>query len=227
MRKIEELGWAAGVAAVVAVLGFGLGWLWYVIAPPLPVRKVEGGYTYTEPDPEQPIAGDGWFAILAMAFGILLTLVVWAILRKARGPLQLTGLVLGALAAGVIAIKLGESLEKAKYDAAMKAAAIEQVVDSPAKITVVKRFHGWPYAGIVYLPALGSALSYAVLAGWSRWPGLRPEPEEDDDEEFSSSMAWDPADPETPEPPVPRAEEPSPGSGTSARTEDGSPDQPR
>lgn len=232
MRKIEELGWAAVAAVSVSVLGFGLGLLWYLAAPPLPVRKVEGGFAYIQPNPEQPVAADGWFAILGLLFGVLVALAFWALLRRSRGPVQLAGLVLGAIAAGWIAFNFGMALEKQKYEAGMKSAAMEQVVDSPAKINTVKRFKVClsgckqiPLVGTPLIPALGVSLAYAVLAGWSRWPSLRPG--EQDEGDTNLLMAEDPADQATLALPLPPAGGLSPAPESSARREDGWPDPPR
>jgi hypothetical protein len=231
VRKIEELGWAGIAAVSVSALGLGLGLLWYLVVPPLPVRKVEGGFAYIQPDPEQPVAADGWFAILGLLFGVLMALAFWAILRKSRGPVQLAGLVLGAIAAGWIAFNFGMALEKQKYDAGMKAAVMEQIVDSPAKINAVKRFNvpllgNKPLVGTPLVPALGVSLAYAVLAGWSRWPSLRPH-EQYDDDDINLLMAGDLTDQATPGPPSPPAEGLSPAPESSARREDGWPDPPR
>jgi hypothetical protein len=213
----RELGLAIAVALAVTVLGAGLGLLWFVIAPPLPVRKVEGGYAYIQPDPEQPVAADGWFVILGLFFGILIAIAVWAILRRYRGPLQMLALVLGTLAAGFIALKTGQTLEERRYEPGVRNATAEQVVDSPAKPAVTRtqlcvpltgRCTSFP-GGIQLIPALGASLAYAVMAGWSRWPGLRPG--EEDDGDLSSPTVWDPADPESPGPPVPDATERPPG----------------
>ena len=47
--------WALALAAVIAVLGLGLGLLWHAVAPTLPLRIVEQGAVYTSPE---PVIGD-------------------------------------------------------------------------------------------------------------------------------------------------------------------------
>jgi hypothetical protein len=217
----KELGLAAAVAVGVSALGAALGWLWFVIAPPLPVRKVEGGYAYIQPDPEQPVAADGWFVILGLLFGILIAIAVWAILRRYRGPLQMVALILGALAAGFIALKTGQVLEKQKYDAGVRGAALEAVVDSPAKPAVTSTQLCLPFTdlcrslpgGVQLIPALGASLTYAIMAGWSRWPSLRPDEPDPEEDDLSSAMAWDPAGQGWPAQPGPGQAEPPPARG--------------
>ena len=67
---------------------------WYdawdgVLAPDTPVLKTAEGAIYAEPQPEQPIAADGWFSLLGLGFGLLVALVLWFVLRRRRGPVGL------------------------------------------------------------------------------------------------------------------------------------------
>jgi hypothetical protein len=71
-----------------------------------------------------------------------------------------------------------------------------------------------PYGNLL-LPAFGAAVTYTLLAGWSRWPSLRPEPEPDlswvhaapagAGPQVSSGPADSPAPTAAPEPPAPGA----------------------
>ncbi|MBM0257971.1 DUF2567 domain-containing protein, partial [Micromonospora sp. 4G55] len=62
--------------------------------------------------------------------------------------------------------------------------------------------------GDLLLPAFAAAVTYTLLAGWSRWPSLRPEPE-------PGGLSWAPgampAPTAAPEPPAPGAAEPPRG----------------
>ncbi|NUT06447.1 MAG: DUF2567 domain-containing protein, partial [Hamadaea sp.] len=68
------------------VLGFPLGLLWQQLAPNVPVLIVEDGAVYNDPQPEQFMSGDGWFAVLGVSFGIVLAVVAWVLVRRLRGP---------------------------------------------------------------------------------------------------------------------------------------------
>ena len=154
----RELLSALVVAVAVFVGGALLGLAWYLLAPPLPLRKVEGGLAYTSPQPEQLAAQDGWFAILGFAFGILAAVGAWVLARRYRGPIQLFAVLVGAVGAGWLAWQIGMQIDQDEYRQAVASAP------------------------------MGTVIAYAVLAGWSRWPSLRRE--EDEQERLVQGGGW-------------------------------------
>lgn len=205
---------AATVLAAVlalAVLGVPFGLLWAVLAPDTPVLKTAEGAIYTEPQPEQPIAADGWFSLLGLAFGLLVALALWFVLRRRRGPVGLLAAVLGALVAAPVAWQVGRRVGLATFERLLATAPPGQAFTKPADL----RAGGVDWLlgvlpvphGSLLLPAFGAAIMYTLLAGWSRWPGLRPEP----DPGFSWVSAGTPAPPAAPEPPAPDAAGPPRG----------------
>jgi ABC-type Fe3+-siderophore transport system permease subunit len=210
----------AGLVAVsVAASGVLLGIVWYLVAPPLPLMKVEGDrLAYISPEPEQPVAADSWFTILGFAFGIIAAVLVWVLARRARGPLQLIALTLGALAAGYVAFAVGTNINTS-FDARRAEAAVNQVVERPAELSASNMRLCLPLldrclsvrSGNLLVPALGAVVGYSLLAGWSSWPSLRREEEEA--EQLSFAMAQDQAETGPPEPPGSPGPERSPGQG--------------
>ena len=79
---------AAGLTIVaLAVLGGPLGLLWRLLAPTVPVINAgDGRIVINEQSPEEFIAADGWFTILGFAFGLVVAVVAWLVLRRFRGP---------------------------------------------------------------------------------------------------------------------------------------------
>ncbi|PWR05093.1 DUF2567 domain-containing protein [Micromonospora acroterricola] len=203
-----------GVALALAVLGAPLGLLWAALAPDTPVLKTAEGAIYAEPQPEQPIAADGWFSLLGLAFGVLAALVLWFVLRRRRGPVGLLAAVLGTLAAAPVAWQVGRRVGLATFDRLLAGAPAGQAFTKPADL----RAGGVDWLlgvlpvphGNLLLPAFGAAVTYTLLAGWSRWPSLRPEPEPD-----PAALSWvsagTPAPTAAPEPPAPGAAEPPRG----------------
>ncbi|MEU6075173.1 DUF2567 domain-containing protein [Micromonospora sp. NPDC047074] len=197
-----------------SVLGVPLGLLWAALAPDTPVLKVPGGAIYAESQPEQPIAADGWFSLLGLAFGVLVALVLWFLLRRARGPVGLFAAVLGAFGAALVAWQVGRRIGLAGYERLLETAAVGRAFEKPADL----RAGGidWVFGvlpvphGNLLLPAFGAAVAYTLLAGWSRWPSLRPEPEPG-----APGLSWGsagtPAPPAAPEPPAPGAAAPPHG----------------
>jgi hypothetical protein len=180
----RELLPALVVAVAVAVGGVVLGYVWYLLAPPLPLRKVEGGLAFTAPQPEQLAAQDGWFAILGFAFGIIAAVAAWVLARRYRGPIQLVALALGALGAGYLAWKIGIRIDEDGYRQAVASAPLNTIIERPIELSssATKACLGarcvTTPGGPILVPALGAVIAYAVLAGWSRWPSLRREEDE-------------------------------------------------
>lgn len=208
------------VSALVVLIGVGtlgvlLGFLWYLVAPPLPLRKVDGGMAYIDANPEQQIAQDGWFAMLGLGFGIVLAVLVWVLVRRWRGPIQMFALVIGAIAAGFLAWDVGSEIGLNSYESQVASAPLDAVLEKPIDLYATETStclvdrclvtHG----GSLLAPAFGAVIGYSLLAGWSRWPSLRREEhaEESAEQTFdfpSSPQVQGPVDSGWPAPPESR-----------------------
>ncbi|MEV2241345.1 DUF2567 domain-containing protein [Micromonospora sp. NPDC049891] len=196
------VAFGAATVLVMGLLGAPLGWLWAAIAPATPVIKSGDGAVYGQAQPEQPIAADGWFSLLGLVFGVLAALAVWFLLRRYRGPVGLVVAAAGGLAAALVAWQLGRRVGLSGYQRLLETAPDGTRFSKPADLRAggIELFLGVlpvPY-GNVLLPAFAAAVTYTLLAGWSRWPSLRPEPEPD--------LAWLAAQP--PAAPKPAGPEP-------------------
>jgi hypothetical protein len=172
------------VGAVVlgmTALGLPLGLLWVLSAPATPVVKTAQGAFYTDPQPEQPIAADGWFSLLALGFGLVAAVLLWFLLKSLRGPAGLVALALGGLGATLVAWQLGIRIGRSTYERLLVEAAPGQYFEKPVELRAggVELVGGvLPVVhGSLLLAAFGSAVAYTLLAGWSRWPSLHPEPD--------------------------------------------------
>ncbi|MEU5791180.1 DUF2567 domain-containing protein [Micromonospora purpureochromogenes] len=205
---------AATLATVLAltVLGVPLGLLWAAVAPDTPVLKTAEGAIYAQPQPEQPIAADGWFSLLGLGFGLLAAVGLWVVLRRRRGPAVLAGAALGALGAALVAWQVGRRVGLSGYQRLLENAPDGTAFTKPADLRAggIEWLFGFlpvPF-GDLLLPAFAAAVTYTLLAGWSRWPSLRPEPE-------PVGLSWapgaTPAPTAAPEPPAPGVAEPPRG----------------
>ncbi|QLQ37007.1 DUF2567 domain-containing protein [Micromonospora robiginosa] len=175
---------ALGVTALLTALGVPLGLLWAWLAPGTPVRQTPDGAVYAVPQPEQPIAADGWFSLLALGFGVLSAIALWVLLRRRRGPAGLLAVTLGGLGAAVVAWQVGRRIGLATFQRLLDTAPPGTDFTKPADLRAggVDWFGPLPLPhGNLLLAAFGAAVTYTLLAGWSRWPSLRPEPEPGDD----------------------------------------------
>ncbi|SCG46728.1 DUF2567 domain-containing protein [Micromonospora coxensis] len=170
---------AATVLGITA-LGVPLGLLWAAVAPDTPVVKTADGAVYAQPQPEQPIAADGWFSLLGLGFGVLAAIGLWVVLRRRRGPAVLGATALGGLGAALVGWQVGRRIGLGGYQRLLADAPEGTAFGKPADL----RAGGieWVFGvlpvpfGDVLLPAFAAAVTYTLLAGWSRWPSLRPEP---------------------------------------------------
>jgi hypothetical protein len=166
----------AAIAVAAAVLGVPFGLLWSVVAPDVPVRVTEAGPVFGEPQPEQLAAADGWFAILAVPFGVLVAAGVWlAVRRRGRGVPALVSLTAGMVGAGGLAWWAGRRIGLSGYRETLAAAPVGTDLARPADLAVAGA--GWwpPHLlGVLLVPALAAAATYTLLAAWSRFPGLHP-----------------------------------------------------
>ncbi|XAN42379.1 DUF2567 domain-containing protein [Micromonospora schwarzwaldensis] len=169
-----------GVTALLTALGVPLGLLWAWAAPGTPVRQTPEGAVYAVPQPEQPIAADGWFSLLALGFGVLSAIALWVLLRRRRGPAGLLAATLGGLGAAVVAWQVGRRIGLGTFQRLLDTAPPGTDFTKPADLRAggVDWFGPLPLPhGSLLLAAFGAAVTYTLLAGWSRWPSLRPEPE--------------------------------------------------
>lgn len=181
-----ELLAALGVAVGVGALGLLLGWVWHEVAPTLPLRKVEEGAVYLSAEPEQLIAADGWFTLLGFVFGALTAVLVWVLMRRWRGPIQLGGLLLGSTVAGWLAWRVWHTVGLAEYRERLASVPVDTIVQRPAELRAIHRLSEQTFGselisavgGNLLVPALGAVITYALLAAWSRWSSLRRHEEE-------------------------------------------------
>ncbi|WP_434740996.1 DUF2567 domain-containing protein [Micromonospora sp. SH-82] len=172
------------VAAVVLGLtasGVPLGLLWVLLAPATPVVRTAQGAIYASAQPEQPVAADGWFSLLALGLGILAAGVLWVLVRPLRGPVGLLSLIVGGLGSTLVAWQLGRRIGWSEYERLLADAQVGQTFERPVDlraggVDLVFGVLPVPYGNIL-LVAFGAAVAYTLLAGWSRWPSLHPEPD--------------------------------------------------
>nr|WP_234361433.1 DUF2567 domain-containing protein [Plantactinospora sp. BB1] len=213
-------GAAANVAVLLALilLGVPFGLLWSAVSPGVPVVQTEDGALLAAPQPEEFIAADGWFSVLGFGLGVLAAIAMWLLLRRHRGPVGMLVTVLGMLGAAVLAWQLGRQIGLSGYERLLASAPPGATFSKPPDLyggqyDLLLGFV--PAIGDLLVPAFGAAVMYTLLAGWSRYPGLRPEAEpvfRPEVEPASRPVSWDlpvpPAPPVAPAPPVPGAAEP-------------------
>lgn len=165
-------GWVSAlVGLLVAALGPVLGLLWMMITPRAVVVRVDGGFVYAEPQPEQIVAGDGWFAILGVSTGGAVAVLAWLLMRRHRGVAMMTAIAAGSLIASVAAWWVGHHFSVEEFRSAAAVAAVGDRLEAPIglRISELDADH-WSASrptGVVALQALIAAVSYTLFAGFS------------------------------------------------------------
>ena len=189
----REFAFGGIVLGVLAVLGVPLGLLWQAIAPRVELVATETGFRYTTESPEGYAGDDGMFTFLGLGLGVLAAIAVWMLLRRHRGPIQVTALVLGSIAAQVVGWRLGEWWGRIGFEAMLDGAQPGEHVFRPPKLLMINFDPGEAWnalmsgkvldvgdhlqLGVLATTALAAVFIYTVLAGWSRYQSLSRETE--------------------------------------------------
>lgn len=174
------------IAVIAAVLAVNVTLLWLLVAPRVPVIRVEQGFLYADAQPEQAVAADGWFAFLGLIAGLILAIVAWIMLRHRRGTAVLVALVLGSLVGAWLGWWFGTRLEMDHFDALVAGTPVGGSLEAPLSlgVTDLDRQSLWPVQvtsdgiklklnGVIVVQALAAALAYTTLAGFATDPELR------------------------------------------------------
>src|SRR5699024_5837086 len=94
------------------------GIVWQFSTPRVKLIHVEGGWGLAEENPEQYMAADGVFSLLGISAGSIVAVIAWVALRRYRGPLALTGLVVGSVLCQTVAWRFGR-IGREEYQAAL------------------------------------------------------------------------------------------------------------
>lgn len=178
---------ALTVALGTAALGIPYGLLWAALAPRAEVVVVSSGYYPADrlypaaSQPEEFIAGDGWFLLLGFLFGAGAAVAAWVVGRRWRGPLVLVALTAGAVGGGVLAWWLGHRIGLAEFTRLRATAPDGTRLEAPVDLHAAELGTWWRVVptvyGVLLAEALAAAVGYTLLAGWSGHPALRPAPE--------------------------------------------------
>jgi hypothetical protein len=100
-----------------AVLGVVAGLIWAAVAPRALLQEIAHGEAQlVNAESSAFIAADAWFCVITAAGGLITGLLGYRILVRRAGWAAAAGLVLGAVAAAVIAMWVGENVGLGTYN---------------------------------------------------------------------------------------------------------------
>jgi hypothetical protein len=115
----EQVARGALLVALGILVGAIAGVVWWKLAPVAQIRIQSDGGFFVDPDPEQYVASDAWFAGLAVACGLLFGIPGW---RSTRGTpfVGVVGLTLGGTLGSLALWRVGVFLGRVDTEAAAK-----------------------------------------------------------------------------------------------------------
>ncbi|WP_432143155.1 ABC transporter permease [Streptomyces sp. bgisy084] len=162
----RELREGALIALLVAVTGALLGLLWNWLAPHVPLVADTRNVYLKNTEGEESIGADGTFLLLAFAFGVVTTAVVFLFRRRGGIPLVVAlvvGGLLGATLGWMTGMWLGPTPDVVAH---AKQAGPGVVFDGPLRLQAKGALLAWP---------MGAMLTQVVLSALFGPPDPVPE----------------------------------------------------
>lgn len=151
------------VTAAVALLGVAAGLVWTVVAPRVTVVVTgRGAAQVVNPETKAFIAGDGWFCVIGLVAGIMVGLIGYLVAVRRRGAPAMAGLILGGLAASLIAWWIGRNDGLAAFHHALLTSRTGTILHAPLMLRAHASVVVWPLAA-----ALAGGLA-ELLSGQAR-----------------------------------------------------------
>jgi hypothetical protein len=171
---------ALATAAVIAVLGLPLGWLWSSVAPWLPGVIESDGLFLAQPYGEQRAGQETWFMMLSIGAGIVIAIIAWLTLRRFRGALTVVALAVGGIGASWLAWRFGHNIGRGHALELARHGKIGQIVQVPPDLRIkqagnIAFWHGLPYvSGALLYLAIAAIFVYVLIAAFTANAGLIP-----------------------------------------------------
>jgi hypothetical protein len=100
-----------------AVLGIAAGLIWAAVAPRALLQEVASGEAQlVNAESSAFIVADAWFCVVTAAGGLITGVLGYRLLVRRAGWAATAGLVLGALAAALVALWVGENIGLGTYN---------------------------------------------------------------------------------------------------------------
>ena len=113
----ERLAAFAVALAGSALLGIGAGLIWAAVAPRAVLQEVARGQAeFVNVETSAFIVADAWFCLIVVVGGLITGILGYRFLVRRTGWTAAAGLVLGAVAAALLALWIGENIGLGTYN---------------------------------------------------------------------------------------------------------------
>ena len=113
----ERLAAFAVALAGSALLGIGAGLIWAAVAPRAVLQEVARGQAeFVNVETSAFIVADAWFCLIVVVGGLITGILGYRFLVRRTGWTAAAGLILGAVAAALLALWIGENIGLGTYN---------------------------------------------------------------------------------------------------------------
>ena len=155
-RRRSAALWRTVTAVLVTlVLGVAAGYLWAAAAPrPYLVMTGPGAAQVTSAESSAFIGGDGWYCLICLAGGIISGLIGYLLAVRGHHPVAMALVLLSGLAAGLIALWIGQHSGQASYHHLLRTLPAGRHLSASLSLGAHSAIALWPLAAGLMAGAL-------------------------------------------------------------------------
>jgi hypothetical protein len=163
-----------------AVVGLVAGLIWAAVAPRVQyqVWTLHPPTAYaTNPETSGFIAADGWYCVIALAGGALIGVLAYLLAVRRYGPVAMTGVVLGSVAAAFLTAWVGHQASGARgFNALLASSKPGTYLYAPISLGSHGALAFWPFAAAAVAGGIGLIVMLRernqAPYGWTPMPGI-------------------------------------------------------
>jgi hypothetical protein len=170
---VTALAAFAAMTAGTALLGVAAGFGWAAVAPrPLVVVLGPGMPYVANQETTAFIVADGWFAVLAVAGGVISGLLGYALAVRRHGAPAMAGILAGGAAAALVARWLGQRSGAAAYHHALALGRPGALLREPLMLGGRGALALWPLAAGLVAGGIEAAIQLRERRSRARGPSV-------------------------------------------------------
>jgi len=127
------------------VLGIGAGFVWAAVAPRALLQEVTRGEAQVvNAETSAFIGADAWFCLIAAVGGVITGVVGYRVLVRRAGWVATAGLALGAVAAALLAMWVGENTGLGTYNHLLASSSVGTFFRASLSLSSKSALAFWP-----------------------------------------------------------------------------------
>lgn len=160
-----DLRVGAAVMGLVTAAGLMAAVVWWLVAPTPAFHVVDGAVDLVTPSGKAFVAAEGWYAVVALVFGVVCAGVAYRWTRRS-GVAVVLGLAVGGLLASLVMWRVGAWLGPDAVAAQARHATPADTLHLPLQLRALGVLVVWPLVSVV--------LSFGLIAGFQPAPQRAP-----------------------------------------------------